>query len=140
MQGDQSHLVEGITPGFIRYISTKKHRHSTTNDHNKWRKGVNAVSQQKIAAIAVVGRFSAPDGSHWGACESLPTLGTEPRQRMAFFPPPKNPNDPEHGYPISALDPKRLVEHTPPIAVIDGWREAGIVSEIDAIRLSRGKI
>jgi len=59
---------------------------------------------------------------------------------MAKFPHPANPTDDEHGYPVSALDSKRSIQHRPPSAVIDQWLSAGLVDADQAELVRRGKV
>jgi hypothetical protein len=59
---------------------------------------------------------------------------------MARFPAPTNAGGDEHGYPVSALDPKRSAQHRPPSTVVDAWTAAGVIDAAQAELIRRGKV
>lgn len=75
----------------------------------------------------------------WGIKQDLTVLGLEDR-RLAKFPNPSNATDPWHGYPVSALDPKREFEHRPDSELVDRWIAHGLISPQQGSRIKRGKI
>jgi hypothetical protein len=75
----------------------------------------------------------------WGFMPGLIMVGTQ-GERLAKFPAPQNAADPWHGYPVSALDHKREFDHRPCGALIDKWRDDGLITAVEAARIRRGKI
>lgn len=122
------------------YLAIAKHLYRSRSDANRWRKEVRPDDQRRVFSVSYQNAWREVEGDLWGACKDLPQLGAETRQRLARFPAPANKGGDEHGYPVSALDPKRSVQHRPPSAVIDAWRTAGVVSDEQAELLRRGKV
>jgi hypothetical protein len=75
----------------------------------------------------------------WGLRKGLPQIGTN-RERLAKFPARQNQTDPWHGYPVSALDHRREIEHRPEPALVRRWREAGLIDDVGEARINRGKV
>jgi hypothetical protein len=75
----------------------------------------------------------------WGLLRDLVVIGTA-RERLAKFPEPSNVVDPWHGYPVSALDPKREFEHRPHPSLVKRWRDAALINDAQAARINRGKV
>ena len=75
----------------------------------------------------------------WGLKPNLDEIGVDGRA-LAKFPDPTNLTDPWHGYPVSARDPKRQLEHTPERTLVDEWRDSGLISAVQAARMKRGKV
>jgi hypothetical protein len=61
-------------------------------------------------------------------------------ERIALFRRPSNDPDPWHGYPVSAADPKRELEHRPEPELVERWMAAGLISRFDAARINRGRV
>lgn len=122
------------------YLAISKHLFRSRSNANRWRTEVQPDDQRRIFSVAFNNARREPENDLWGACVGLPQLGAEPRQRLAKFPAPPNAGGDEHGYPVSALDPKRSAQHRPPSAVVDAWAAAGLVNATEAELLRRGKV
>ena len=62
------------------------------------------------------------------------------RERIAKFPAVQNEGDAWHGYPVSALDPKREFEHRPEMDLVQRWLDVGLITDRQAARINRGKV
>ena len=122
------------------YLSLAKHRHNAANDANKWGQHISADRERRIFSNSRVESWADDEGHYWGACDGLALLGVDPKHRYAKFPKTSNDTDDRHGYPVSARDRRREVEHTPPNSVVTQWEKMELISRREAIAIMRRKI
>lgn len=121
------------------YISRKDHRPFATSNRNRWATRVSPDSEYVIFCEAETNNWTDQRPHLWGVEQGLVELGTN-GERIAKFPHRQNPQDAAHGYPVSALDPKREIEHRPQPPLVRRWREADLIDDVQAARINRGKI
>jgi len=129
-------LLFGPQGGRSAYLCRKDHR-LTGGSRNKW----SCTHQEEYVVFcdAEVNAWIDSRPQLWGLLPGLPEIGTK-RERIAKFPRPSNATDAWHGYPVSALDDKREFEHRPEPALVERWRLAGLIDDIQASRINRGKV
>jgi hypothetical protein len=120
------------------YLSRNDHRHWSTDRRNKWAKTCPPATEHAIFTDAYTNDWRDQRPHLWGLLEGLPAIGAD-GERLAKFPATRG-NTPWHGYPVSALDHNRQVEHTPQPALVRRWIDAGLVTEPQGARIRRGKV
>lgn len=121
------------------YLSRKDHQPFSTDRRNKWAPSCPPPDEREVFCDAETEGWRDTRPQLWGIKQDLQVLGLEDR-RLAKFPDPSNTSDPWHGYPVSALDPKREIEHRPDSELVDRWVACGLISKQQASRIKRGKI
>jgi len=128
------YAAHGATPA---YLCRNDHRPTATPERNRWSLPPQGEYGVFLDAEAKKWRDSRPQ--LWGLVLGLPEIGLEGR-RLAKFPDVQNAADPWHGYPVSAQDPRREIEHRPEPALVDLWRKANLITDTQAARIKRGKV
>lgn len=144
VQPDGSVLVAEHKGG-PAYLATPKHRAGagasyTPGPPNKWLATIKPDAQRRIFSVGHSKAYVDSNGTFWGACVGLPQLGLGKYQRYAKFLAPKNTGEPFHGYPVSATDPKRTIEHKPPAEILTAWTSSGVLPKRDALLILKGKL
>lgn len=139
--GDGTVRVAEVGSAAPAYLSIAKHRHRSSHPTaNKWARWITPDKERRIYSVSRSKKWTDEDGHHWGVCENLPVLGLENRHRYAKFPQVTAIHACAHGYPVSALDRRREIEHKPPREIVCQWRDQGIISKREANLIMRGKI
>lgn len=140
---------DGIVFGYTRRESTTKaggRTYKSMNYHRQsgYRPGKNiwhpsfAVSREPVAFDeSDFARWEDARGNLWwtsaGAAMMIGTKG----ERIAFFPACANHPGPWHGYPVAPRDDE---DYEIPEQLITLWESAGVVDDLVAGRMRRGKI
>lgn len=121
------------------YLSRKDHWRTAAGERNKWAASCPPPGEYAIFCDAEDNDWRDDRPHLWGLLKGLPQIGTY-RECIAKFPAVTNPSDPWHGYPVSALDPRREFEHRPAAALVNRWVAAGLIGPVDGARIIRGKV
>lgn len=121
------------------YLSRTDHRHIARGSRNKWAVTCDPRCEYGIFCDSEDNGWRDSRPHLWGLRSGLIRIGQD-GERLAKFPFPQNASDPWHGYPISALDPRREFEHRPEPGLVREWRMAGLIDEVDEARINRGKV
>jgi hypothetical protein len=121
------------------YLSRKDHWHTAAGPRNKWASSCPPPCEYEIFCDAEDNNWRDDRPHLWGLLKGLPEIGTA-RERLAKFPALSNPSDSWHGYPVSALDPRREFEHRPRVALVSRWVAAGLIEPAEGARINRGKV
>lgn len=133
-------LLFDADPPNSAYLSRTDHRSFADGGRNKWSTTCPPPEEYAVFCDAEVNVWRDSRPQLWGLKPNLPEIGLDGRS-LAKFPDPTNPAvDPWHGYPVSARDHKRQLEHTPESSLVDRWLALGLISPVQAARIKRGKI
>ena len=121
------------------YLSRKDHWRTAAGPRNKWAASCPPPYEYAIFGDAEDNGWRDDRPHLWGLLAGLPQIGLS-GERIAKFPGISNAADPWHGYPVSALDPRREFEHRPKPALVKRWVAAGLIDEYDGARINRGKV
>lgn len=132
-------LLFEATPANSGYLSRNDHRSFSTDRRNKWATSCAPPVEYSVFCRAELAKWRDSRPQLWGLLPQLEVIGLDNR-KLAKFPNPKNATDAWHGYPISALDPKREFEHRPEPALVNRWLADGLITPQQAARIKRGKV
>lgn len=122
--------------GIPGYVCRNDHRPHAGPARNRW--SISPDEEWSVFAEAHL-RGVSSRLPLWGLKPDLAVIGLEER-RIAKFPHVSNPHDDWHGYPVSARDPKRELEHRPPTQVTKLWLDLCLITLTQKARIDRGKI
>jgi hypothetical protein len=120
-------------------LSRTDHRHIARGSRNKWSASCSPACEYDIFCDSEDNNWRDSRPHLWGLQQGLAEIG-QSGERIAKFPAPQNTTDAWHGYPVSALDPRREFEHRPEPNLVLRWRLAGLIDEVDQARINRGKV
>ncbi len=130
----------GPTGSGKRYLSRNDHRNFSKDPRrNKWAKACKPTEEYSIFVQADASGWRDSRPHLWGVQSGLAVLG-EDGEAIALFRDSNHPDLPWHGYPVSATDPKRELEHRPEPALVEIWLSSGVISAPQAARINRGKV
>lgn len=121
------------------YLSRDDHRSVADGLRNKWDKSCPPRREYDVFCQAEDNGWRDNRPQLWGLEVGLRQLGKS-GERSAKFPDPSNATDWWHGYPVSARDPKRAIEHRPKPELVRRWTDLGLISEVQRARINRGKV
>lgn len=124
----------GVTPA---YLSRTDHRSVARGSRNKWK--IIARDEYDVFCASHTNSWLCSKEHNWGLRPGLAEIGTN-GECIAKFPRPSNPADERHGYPVSAGDRRRELEHRPPVPVTADWRARGLITDSQKARIDRGKV
>ncbi len=129
----------GPTAAGNHYLARDDHQHFAHSARNRWNAGCLPPEQFKLLEAAESNGWSDSRAHLWAVASGLEEIGTD-GERIAKFPERANLADDWHGYPVSALDPKREYEHRPEPDLVSLWFNSGLISETQRARIKRGKV
>lgn len=122
------------------YLSRKDHWYTSSDRRrNKWAKSCQPPDEYSLFCDADTHSWYGTGVHLWGLRKGLLKIGTT-GERIALFRAPANATDPWHGYPVSARDPQRELEHRPDPELVQRWLEEYYIDSVDAARINRGKV
>jgi hypothetical protein len=129
----------GPTAAGSHYLARNDHQHFAAPGRNRWGATCLPPDQYALFESAEQGDWSDSRSHLWAVAPGLAVIGLE-GQRVSKFPARANSTDDWHGYPVSALDPKREFEHRPEPKLVSRWFEAGLIDARQRALINRGKV
>lgn len=140
---------DGIVFGYTRrqakqpgggrsYKSMNYHRHGGfKRGKTIWHSNFSVISEAQAFDESDFNQWVDPDGQLWWVSKDAKvTLGVN-GERLAFFPACSNHPGPWHGYPVA---PANDENYEVPEPLITTWEKSGVVDELVAGRMRKGKI
>ena len=121
------------------YLAINRHQYFAPSRKNRWSKQFNHRHQFNILDQAEHSRWLDTKENLWGIALGLLEIGVN-QECIAKFPKRPNDNDDWHGYPVSALDRNRELEHLPSTELVSQWFDAGLIDEFQQGLINRGKV
>lgn len=129
----------GPTSAGNHYLARDDHQHFAHSSRNRWNDQYLPLAQFELLEAAESNGWSDSRSHLWAVASDLAEIGVD-GERIAKFPERANHADDWHGYPVSALDPKRVHEHRPEPELVSRWYDVGLITEVQRARIKRGKI
>lgn len=129
----------GPTSGGNHYLARDDHQHFAHSARNRWNDRCLPLKQFELLEAAESNGWTDSRSHLWAVGTDFQEIGTD-GERIAKFPERANHADDWHGYPVSALDPKRAHEHRPEPELVSRWYESGLITQVQRARIKRGKI
>jgi hypothetical protein len=131
-------IVFGYTAKERTYKSLNCHRQQNLKPNkSKWASSISREEEYGCFDRSENRAWVSSSGDYWWVSEGAKTTVGVNGERLAFFPVCNNHPGPWHGYPVAPRDNEN---YEIPEDVIQAWEAAGVIDDLVAARMRRGKI